>query len=156
MITRLNHAGISVSNLGRSIQFYHDAFGLEVVVQAPFSGKLYEQILGLPGASGRVALMKNGNLQLELFEFSSPRPVSRADPRSVHEHGISHFCVEVTEIEEEYTRLVACGVSFHCAPLDFGGVAKATYGRDPDGNVFELWQGESTNFPMKGECSSLR
>jgi hypothetical protein len=32
------------------------------------------------------------------------------------------------------------GAVFHCPPQDFGGAVKATYGRDPDGNVFELQQ----------------
>lgn len=54
--------------------------------------------------------------------------------------GITHFCVEVSDIESEYERLKAAGASFHCPPLDFSGEAMATYGRDPDGNVFELLQ----------------
>ena len=140
MITGINHVGLSVTNLDRSIKFYRDAFHLEVIAEQPFSGGLYEQIMGLPGTSGRAALMKNGSLQLELFEFCSPQPKSRERLRSVHEYGISHFCVEVVDIEEEYDRLKRYGVSFHCAPLDFRGEAKATYGRDPDGNIFELWE----------------
>ena len=39
---------------------------------------------------------------------------------------------------ENIKRLMEAGVSFHCPPIDFSGIAKATYGRDPDGNVFEL------------------
>ncbi len=139
MIVGLQHVGISVSDLDRSIRFYRDAFGLEVVVQHGFSGELYEKILAIEGACGRVALLKKGNLTLELFEFVPP-PQGTLGKRSVAEYGISHFCVEVTNIAEEYERLRAHGVPFHCAPLDFSGIATATYGRDPDGNVFELWE----------------
>lgn len=140
MILGLNHVGISVSDLDRSIRFYREAFGLEVIERCAFSGELYEKILALPDIRGRVALLRKGNLQLELFEFAPVRRVSSAEERSVAELGISHFCVDTCDIESEYERLKVCGASFHCPPLDFGGLAKATYGRDPDGNVFELWE----------------
>ena len=37
----------------------------------------------------------------------------------------------------EYDRLVAAGMRFHCLPVTMGR-QRATYGRDPDGNVVEL------------------
>lgn len=145
MIRGLNHVGISVEDLDRSIRFYREAFGLEVIERCAFSGELYENILALPGARGRVALLRKGNLQIELFEFAPAQPSRSPRKRSVAEPGISHFCVETSDIESEYERLSACGASFHCPPLDFAGAAKATYGRDPDGNVFELWERGARN-----------
>jgi len=39
------------------------------------------------------------------------------------------------------TRLQAAGVVFNCPPPKFPGSSiRATYGRDPDGNVIELQQ----------------
>jgi len=35
-VAGLHHAGLYVSSLARSIAFYHDAFGLEVVEQLTF------------------------------------------------------------------------------------------------------------------------
>ena len=84
-----------------------------------------------------VAVLKRPELELELFEFTQPQP-ARGDPgRPVCDHGITHFCIEVEDIEEEYERLRQAGARPHCPPLDFGA-AKATYVRDPDGNVVEL------------------
>lgn len=138
MLKGMNHVGVSVSNLDRSIAFYRDLLGMEVVVEGVFAGERYERILALKGASGKVALLKAANMQIELFEFSCPSP-RRGDPqRPVCDHGITHFCIEVADIEAEYERLKSAGVTFHCQPLDFFGAAKATYGRDPDGNAFEL------------------
>lgn len=83
-------------------------------------------------------LLRGAGMELELFEFESPRP-QRGDPnRPVFDHGITHFCVQVADIDEEYARLKAAGVVFHCPPLRFSASAAATYGRHPDGNVFEL------------------
>jgi len=138
MIKRLEHVGLSVVNLERSIRFYRDLLGMDVVVtEEQFEGPLFRQILGLPTATGRVALVKRGEVEFELFEFSQPVP-KRADlHRPVSDNGITHFCLVVSDIDGLYQRLRRAGVHFHCPPLDFGS-AKATYGRDPDGNVFEL------------------
>jgi catechol 2,3-dioxygenase-like lactoylglutathione lyase family enzyme len=140
MIQCLNHVGISVANLERALAFYRDLLGLEVLVHRPFAGRHYEMILGLEGASGRVAFLKSrlGGLQIELFEFERPTAKPGDPHRPVCDHGITHFCLEVKGIEGEYERLKTAGVVFHCPPLEYAGQVKVTYGRDPDGNVFEL------------------
>ena len=147
MIDGFNHVGISVSDLHRSIAFYRNSLGMEVVAQMRFEGERYEAILGLEGARGEAALLRSGSLQLELFEFAHPAPKSADPRRPVCDHGITHFCVDVADIDTTYDRLKAAGVFFHCPPLDFGR-ARATYGRDPDGNVFELRQKIGTAPPV--------
>jgi catechol 2,3-dioxygenase-like lactoylglutathione lyase family enzyme len=142
MIKGFNHIGMSVADLERSIRFYCDGLGMRLASQSTFQrgteGGRYEEILGLQGATGKVALLKLETLQLELFEFSYPAP-KRGDPnRPVCDHGITHFGIEVAGIEQVCERLERAGATFHCPPLDFFGRARATYVRDPDGNVFEL------------------
>ena len=63
------------------------------------------------------------------------------------DHGITHFCVRVIGIDDMFARLSAAGASFHCPPLKFEGVGTATYGRDPDGNVFELFENDRAGVP---------
>jgi catechol 2,3-dioxygenase-like lactoylglutathione lyase family enzyme len=138
MMKRTMHVGLSVTNLERSVEFYKMLLGGEVLVQEDFSGKEYEEILSLHGARGRVALVGRNDIHLELFEFSHPTPKTPVDRYPVCNHGITHFCIEVTDLGSEYDRLKSAGVVFHCPPLTFFGTAKATYGRDPDGNAFEL------------------
>ena len=61
------------------------------------------------------------------------------DPnRPVCDQGITHICLQVTDIDAEYARLSAAGMRFHCAPQTAPGLCRATYGRDPDGNIVEL------------------
>jgi catechol 2,3-dioxygenase-like lactoylglutathione lyase family enzyme len=134
----MNHIGLSVSDLDRAIGFYRDLLGMSFVGRDTFGGEKYETIMGLNDAKGKVALLRLGNLQIEMFEFESPSVKVSDRVRPVCDHGISHFCLEVTDIHAEHARLAAAGVIFHCAPLSFSGNAIATYGRDPDGNVFEL------------------
>jgi catechol 2,3-dioxygenase-like lactoylglutathione lyase family enzyme len=139
MIKGFNHVGISVANLDRSIEFYRDVLGMELVAPPfPFGGPLFAQVMALESPCGRIGFLSNGSLQLELFEFSQPRSLPQDPNYSVADRGISHFCVEVTDIAAMYDRLLAAGVRFHCPVLRFPGGIQATYGRDPDGNVFEL------------------
>ena len=138
MIKGMNHVGISVVDLDRSIRFYRELFDMEVVAQANFEGQRHEAILALPGTTGRAAMLRAENMQVELFEFARPLPRQKDSRYPVSDHGLSHFCIEVIDIDFEYERLRAAGVNFHCPPVDFSGEAKVTYARDPDGNVFEL------------------
>jgi catechol 2,3-dioxygenase-like lactoylglutathione lyase family enzyme len=137
VIKAINHVGISVANFDRALQFYRDVIGMETVVDKSFSGEMYEAILGLKGARGRVAALRLGEQYIELFEFLQPQPKTAPSDRAVCDHGITHFCLGVEDIYGEYERLKAAGVVFHCPP-QHSGKAIATYGRDPEGNVFEL------------------
>ena len=137
MMKTINHVAISTPDMDRSLHFYRDLMGMQFVSEGPFEGTLYDKILGLESARGRAAMLRMGEAQLELFEFSNPSPTPSDPKRPVCDHGITHICFDVTNIDEEYQRLEEAGVIFHCPPQD-AGFAKATYGRDPDGNVFEL------------------
>lgn len=140
MIKGMNHVGISVVNLERSLYFYRDLLGMRVVEHGEVAGESYERVLGLVGARGVAVLLRLNDMQVELFQFTSPTPRPSEIDYPVCDHRITHFCIEVVDIKMEYERLRVAGVVFHCPPVDFSGVAKATYGRDPDGNVFELWE----------------
>ena len=140
LITGIGHVGISVADLDRSIAFYRDVLGMELVDQGPFEGERYGAILGIRGVRGDIATLRAGSLEIELFRFLVPSSRAGDPVRPVSDQGITHFCIEVTDIRAIYDRLKAAGVSFNCPPLEFPGIATATYGRDPDGNVFELME----------------
>ena len=139
MPNTLNHVGISVSDLERSVRFYQEMFGMELAGPIfPFEGSEFDQVMALDGPKGRIGYLTHPEIQLELFEFDSPRPVSQDANRPVANHGITHFGIQVEDIDGTYERMRAAGVRFHCPVIDFTGGIRATYGRDPDGNVFEL------------------
>lgn len=139
MITGMSHVGISVANLERSIGFYRDVLGMSVIQQVPMRGASYDAIMGLKGTDGRIAVLRTGNLEIELLEFQRPpsRPVEPG--HHVSDQGISHFAVHVEDLTALYARLKAAGVRVHSAPVHFASCSTtAVYFCDPDGNYIEM------------------
>jgi catechol-2,3-dioxygenase len=124
-ITRLNHAVLFVRDVDRAAAFYRDTFGFEEM----------ERPAGMRAAFMRSPIGGNHH-DLGLFEVGpdAPRP-----PRG--SVGLYHLAWEVATIEDlvEASRALTearalTGASDH-------GVSKSLYGRDPDGNEFEvMWQ----------------
>ena len=142
MIRGIHHTAISTGNLERALGFYRDLLGFEVVLEFawPKGTEPADQITGLDSSAAKVAMLRAGNAFVELFEYEAPGPAPGDPTRPVCDHGITHIALDVTDIDAEYARLSEAGMIFHCPPQDLGPGARATYGRDPDGNVVELQQ----------------
>jgi catechol 2,3-dioxygenase-like lactoylglutathione lyase family enzyme len=140
MIRAIHHTAISTGDLERSLSFYRDLLGFREVDRFSWrrGSSIVDAITGLNDSAAKVALLRLENAFIELFEYESPRPKQGDPNRPVCDHGITHLCVEVTDIDAEYERLTEAGMVFHTEPVAGGRGVRATYGRDPDGNVIEL------------------
>lgn len=138
MIRGIHHTSISTGDLERSLAFYEGLLGVEVLFTSDFSGEEISTITALPGATGRVAMLRAANAHIELFEYATPEAAPNTPNRPVCNHGLTHICFDVVDLPAEYERLKAAGVTFHCPPQSLGSSVRTTYARDPDGNVVEL------------------
>jgi len=140
MIRGVHHTAISTGDLERALRFYRDLLGFEVISEFawPAGTLVADQITGLEGSSARAVMLRANNAVVELFQYASPAPRPGDPRRPVCDHGITHICFDVRDVDAEYARLSAAGMTFHCPPQDVGGGVRTTYGRDPDGNVIEL------------------
>ncbi len=137
-INRLHHVGMSVPDLEKGISFYRDVLGFEEAASVGFDANpTVDAILGLREAKAKVAFLRRDSLWIEMFEFSSPQPRPKDKRTPVCEYGISHLCLDVSNVDELYAHCVAKGMQFHSSPVATHGV-KTTYGRDPFGTVIEL------------------
>jgi len=139
MIKGFHHAAISTPDLDRCIAFYTGVIGGAVAWEFGWDKGAPEAdaVTGLQNSACKAAMLKIGETFLEVFEFSSPVQAGRDGLRPVNLHGITHICLEVTDIDGEYQRLKEAGMEFHCEPMAQDG-SSMVYGRDPDGNVVEL------------------
>ena len=149
MIRGIHHTAISTPDIERAIAFYRDLLGFEVLVNGawPRGVESVDTLIGLKDSAARMAMLKKGNAMLELFEFESPAPARGNPHRPVNDHGLTHICLDVTDLGSEYARLKDAGMFFHSAPVGTGN-ACCVYGRDPDGNVIELMEFGSRDHPM--------
>jgi lactoylglutathione lyase len=145
-MTRLHHTGYTVDDLDRSLAFYRDLLGMEVVAQQEKAGGYLAAIVGHPDAHVRMAHLRlpGGEHVLELFQYLAPEGRA-ATPLQPRDTGTPHLCFAVDDLEALYARLLIAGVdTFVSAPVavdtgvNRGGLA--LYLRDPDGIPVELFQ----------------
>ncbi len=118
---RLNHAVLFVADLERSIAFYSEAFNMTVMAREPRANAAF---LRLP---------RSGNHHdLGLFGVGAQPPRPRGSL------GLYHLAWQVDTIEElEQARLTLADLDAYTGESSHGAT-KSVYGKDPDGNEFEV------------------
>ena len=139
MLVGIHHTAISTPDLERSVAFYRELFGFDADFDFAWdeSNEEFKKTHAAPETAGRVVMLSRSGSRLEIFEYAKPVPRSSDPERSNVDHGISHLSFEVKDIEAEYRRLSAAGMSFLSDPVPQATI-KCCYGRDPDGNLIEL------------------
>lgn len=143
-IEGVSHFGIQVADLERSIAFYGELLGLELVARWVRDEPYIEELVGYPGVELNVAVFRLPGSEsfLEILEY---RNVERhaVDPATANP-GTAHFCLYVDDLESLYARLLPGGARF-VSPIktptagpNTGG--KVVYMIDPDGIRVELLQ----------------
>ena len=104
MIRAIHHTAISTGDIERSLGFYRDLLGFREVDRFGWrrGSAAMDAITGLTDSESKVALLRLDNAFLELFEYSSPQPAPGDPHRPVCDHGITHLCLEVTDVDAEY------------------------------------------------------
>ncbi len=124
-VTRLNHAVLFVRDVDRASAFYRDNFGFEEI----------ERPVGMRAAFMRSPIGGNHH-DLGLFEVGAN--AMRPPRGSV---GLYHLAWEVATIEDLAAASRALSEAGALTGASDHGVSKSLYGRDPDGNEFEvMWQ----------------
>ena len=142
-MAQLHHTGLTVANLERSLAFWRDALGTDVVMQQDRQGGYFEAIVGEHGVDVRTVQLAFGGEgpRIELFEFRSPRGGHVAGRTA--DVGFAHVCVVCDDLDAMLERLVGAGGRPVSEPVavDTGANAggRAVYVRDPDGHTVELF-----------------
>jgi catechol 2,3-dioxygenase-like lactoylglutathione lyase family enzyme len=146
---RIHHTAISTPNLERLVDFYERVFHFKRVSGFgwPRGVGSINAVLGLADSAAKAAMLRSGDSMLELFEFAQPVPKPQNESRPVSDHGYTHICLLVEDVDEEQARCEALGMKFHC-PAQKTDELWFTYGRDPDGNVIELLKVLKPEHPM--------
>lgn len=139
MITNIDHVALSVANLERSVEFYRDIIGFEVVRILECGPEMrLGDVNGMPDSIARIAHLYLGNNMLELFEYQNPRGKELPSDHKQADHGLIHLGFTSTDARADYARLQEHGVKFLSQPIEFRPGVWIFYFYGPDGEVCEL------------------
>lgn len=140
----VDHVGLTVASLDRSIAFYRDVFGCTVIATKEARGDYIATITGFADAHLRIALLDTPGTgpRLELLEYLHPDGATAA-PRTC-DVASAHVCFQVDDIDAACTYLRERGVPLRSEPVTSPSGpnrgARAVYLSDPDGFTLELLQ----------------
>jgi catechol 2,3-dioxygenase-like lactoylglutathione lyase family enzyme len=142
VIINVNHTSFTVSDLDRSISFYRNLLGLELISLTGRDPAFSEKVTGIPGANLKIAYLQAPGHRLELIQYLSPSG-EKLDCRT-NNIGSAHLAFNVDNLPALYADLKAKGVQFKSEPLEVpAGPNKGTmavYFTDPDGITLEFLQ----------------
>lgn len=127
-VLRIDHVVFRVASLARSIAFYRDTLGCEVVRQRPDLGLVH---------------LRAGASMIDLVAIDGPLGTRGGPAPGAHARNVDHLCLRVDPFVERelVAHLARHGVVPQGPASDnFGaeGSGPSLYVSDPDGNTIEL------------------
>jgi catechol 2,3-dioxygenase-like lactoylglutathione lyase family enzyme len=144
-LSGINHIGLTVADIERSIAFYRDVLGMTLYRRRPHVDNDYvAQQTGYDGVVLNVASFRvaDSAQTLEVVQYMTHnRP---AADTATNQPGITHLCLAVDDLQAAYDDLLRKNVRFRSPPVpitagpNVGGLVVYFY--DPDGYMLELFQ----------------
>ena len=142
-VRNFSHVSVYVTDLERSLPFYRDALGLEVLFEAELAGPGLDTVTQSKGASGRmVGLHVPGGMSIELIQGGRQTGKVEAGRDTM----IFSLCVD--DLDAAHESLAQAGVEALQPPTEIAGL-RMFFIRDPDGRRIELIE-----FPGQATCVS--
>lgn len=138
---RLNHAGLTVTDIDAAVAWYGTVFGLRLVFgPAELAGPGRSQVIfgeGF-GAAMRAVMSDESGVALELFQFIEPPTSLRDENFEYWKTGIFHICLTCADVPSQLDAVAASGGRARTEPLEAGAGRLIAYCEDPFGNILEL------------------
>ena len=143
-IKRLDHTGFTVSSLENSLAFWVDVLGFRHLYTWAFETTPFiEELVGVPGAALRIAMVEGPGHMIELLEYSSPSDRQTYKPPSC-DVGSVHLGFYVENLDALLARVARAGWRpvGNAQTVESGERAglRLIYLRDPDGITIEFLQ----------------
>lgn len=125
MLIGFEHAGMTVADLDRTIAFYCDLLGLELVLRKP------QKV-------GELAFLDAGGGMLEIVASPGAGRAKDVEPGTA---GVRHLTFAVSDVDGLVAELEAAGVEITERPRDAYNtelIRRVAFCRDPDGIIVEL------------------
>lgn len=132
------HTGIITKDINKSLHFYKDILGLEVIQEFYDDSDYINEITGTKeGAAHFIKLKMEDGTVLELLEYPT-HPTEPFDLPIINV-GLPHIALQVEDILYTYEHLVSNNIQVLSKPvLSSEGIAKVFFCLDPDGIRVEI------------------
>jgi len=142
-LSSLDHVGLTVQDLDRSIQFYCTVLNCVVQERSVITGAEVETLTGVTGAVIHTADLQlaHGGL-LELLQYLGPTGPVLVQRRS--DAGHSHIAFRVDDVDAARVRALSAGALDCSLPVTLNEPgsswdrARVCYALDPDGRTIEF------------------
>jgi len=153
-ITRVHHAGLTVNNIEKHIDFFQRVLGAELIYvgespnpEAGIPKEEFEKNTKVKGARLKYAFLRLGDTLFELICYIEPRG-REFNTNSHNDVGTPHYAFEVDNMEKAVEELEKKGVKLHTRPfhvkreISRWGIKgfKFAYFTGPDGELYEVFQ----------------
>jgi catechol 2,3-dioxygenase-like lactoylglutathione lyase family enzyme len=145
VLSGIHHTSFTVADMDRSLGFYRDVLGMEVLFDQEGTAAYLARITGFPGARLRIVhlrLARGSDHVLELMQYREPvgRPISG----QTCDLGSAHLSFLTDDIVAAHEHLIAHGTRVRSEPIPItAGRNRGGFGfyfLDPDGTTLELFQ----------------
>ena len=140
MIKCLGHVGLGVSDMDRSLAFYRDLLGMEIIMDLDISDDRIAKVIGVPGAKCHIVHLKLGDNVLELFQYFNPVGKNRTKELQQYDQCFTHIGFEIDDFHKHIAQLKKHNIEFLGEPQEFRPNVWIAYFRGPDGEVCEFRQ----------------
>lgn len=141
-VVGFNHFNVTVDDVDRSLAFWRDLLGLELLGRGIVEYPHLDEIVGLEDTRIEWAeLALPGGGMIEVFRYH--RPMGSAVRPRIPDPGCTHVCLEVQGLDQLVELLRDAGVktrSSRAVRIPFGDWkdVRSIYVQDPDGITVEL------------------
>ena len=104
-----NHTAFVVTDLDRTIAFFRDLIGLELLSRARRDPKLIQDITGLGGADLEIAYLRGFGHSIELIRYDAPAERGGGLPK-IYQDGAGHLAIDVVDADAAVTAAQGYGL----------------------------------------------
>lgn len=98
-INAIGHVGICVADRERSLRFYCEGLGFEVVHDTFIQGAAMARLTGLDDVKMTLTIIRRDGVSLELLHPESPGPIRPSEQLPLNHVGFTHLALWVADVD---------------------------------------------------------
>ena len=106
-IKSVGHVGFCVSDLDRSLRFWCEGLGFEVLREFEFYGSSWKRVLELDDLDLQTRIIRRDDMMLEILHFRKPGTLGTRERSPMNQLGFTHLAIWVNDIDEVAQRVPA-------------------------------------------------